>query len=126
WNSAYPYGVGPTFYGVYANRMVNSINESTTEYDGTVGIEDEAAEAINVSVFPNPASDLIAIQFSGIVQERLQVDLLDVTGKLVNQTVINSGQTIAYFDVQTLYAGSYMVRINSSQGAITRKVVITR
>ncbi len=32
WNSAYPYVVGPTFYGEYANRSVNSINEATTVY----------------------------------------------------------------------------------------------
>jgi hypothetical protein len=29
WNSAYPYAVGPTFYGVYANRKVLYVTEST-------------------------------------------------------------------------------------------------
>ena len=37
WNSAYPYAVGPTFYGVYSNSLVNNINESTTVYISTVG-----------------------------------------------------------------------------------------
>ncbi|MFT6166485.1 MAG: hypothetical protein ACJAV5_000145 [Vicingaceae bacterium] len=32
WNSAYPYLVGPTFYGTYANRKVTSINETTTRF----------------------------------------------------------------------------------------------
>ena len=32
WNSAYPYAVGPTFYGVYANASVNNISEPTTIY----------------------------------------------------------------------------------------------
>lgn len=35
WNSAYPYVVGPTFYGLSADRKVNSVAESTTVYDGT-------------------------------------------------------------------------------------------
>jgi hypothetical protein len=32
WNSAYPYVVGPTFYGVYANRSVNTVPAGTTIY----------------------------------------------------------------------------------------------
>jgi len=32
WNSAYPYVVGPTYYGVYSNRKVASITESVTTY----------------------------------------------------------------------------------------------
>ena len=34
WNSAYPYVVGPTFYGVYAKAQVTSITETVTEYKG--------------------------------------------------------------------------------------------
>ncbi len=34
WNSAYPYVVGPTFYGVKNVTRVTSINETTTTYNG--------------------------------------------------------------------------------------------
>ena len=34
WNSAYPYVVGPTFYGVYAKAQVTAITESVTQYTG--------------------------------------------------------------------------------------------
>ncbi len=39
WNSAYPYVVGPTFYGVYANRKVNNISETTTIYTVPVFVD---------------------------------------------------------------------------------------
>ncbi len=35
WNSAYPYVVGPTFYGVYAKAQVTSITETVKQYTGS-------------------------------------------------------------------------------------------
>ena len=57
---------------------------------------------MNFSVFPNPGADLIAIQVNGLNHSDLQVDLTDMAGKKIRKTVIRAGQTIAYFDVQTL------------------------
>jgi hypothetical protein len=34
--------------------------------------------------------------------------------------------TIAYFDTQALYAGTYFVRISSGQAQTTRKVVVQK
>jgi hypothetical protein len=57
----------------------------------------------------------------------LEVTLLDANGRKIYQTEISKGQTIAYFDIQTLYSGLYYVTIASSNGAIeTRKVMITK
>lgn len=126
WNSTYPYVVGPTFYGVAANRKVNSINEATTVYSGTTGITENEFKQMNISIFPNPASDLIAIQLSNLVEDDLLVELLDISGKLVNSTKVNKGSTIAYFDVQTVYAGTYFIRISNNSLNTTKKVIITK
>ncbi len=126
WNSAYPYIVGPTFYGQSANRLVNSISESTTVYDGTTAISDISFTRLNISIFPNPASDLIAIQINGLVEDDLNVKLLDLSGRLVQSTKINKGSTIAYFDVQTLYDGTYLVVISNNNQKIARKVIINK
>ena len=52
WTSAYPYVVGPTYYGNYANRSVNSITEPTTVYTTTSTNETNLAN-LNINVFPN-------------------------------------------------------------------------
>lgn len=111
WNSAYPYAVGPTFYGQYQNAAVSSISEAVTVYTSTTGISEEQFQALNVNVFPNPATDLIAVQIGGLMEENVEVQLVDLTGKLVTSTTINAGQTIAYFDVATVYAGTYFVKV---------------
>lgn len=126
-NSAYPYAVGPTFYGVYTDRKVSTVSETTTIYDEvTVGLAQDDFKNLEVSVFPNPNSDLIAVQVRGLAAKNLPVQLLDLSGKLIEQTTINKGSTIAYFNVQTLYAGTYMVRIGEGQRAVNRRVVISR
>lgn len=124
WNSAFPYAVGPTFYGVYANREVSSITESVTLYNGTTGGSELDINDMNFNIFPNPATDLIAIQVGGVLQEDLEVNLIDMMGRTVATTQINSGQTIAYFNVDTIYAGSYIVRIVSDTGTRDKKIII--
>lgn len=58
WNSAYPYVVGPTFYGVFENRKVTSVTESTTVYPkNTIGIGKNFLDNMHISVFPNPSAD---------------------------------------------------------------------
>lgn len=123
-NSAFPYTVGPTFYGVYANREVTSISEPVTVYESTADLTDVNLNEVNVNVFPNPATDLIAIQIGGVIKENLDVNLIDMTGRIVASTKINAGQTIAYFDVETVYAGSYLIKISSASNSIDRKVII--
>ena len=126
WNSAYPYVVGPTFYGVSTNRQVNSVDEPTMDYNITTPISEVAFNNLDISIFPNPASDLIAIQINGLVDEDFQIDLVDVSGKMVSASKISRGSTIAYFDTQTIYQGTYLIKISSANYSVVRKVVIAK
>lgn len=127
WNSAYPYAVGPTFYGVYANRKVTSITETVTTYTvATTGIYDQSLANVNVTVFPNPSSDLIAVQINDLNRENLDVELYDISGKLVQKTTLYQGTTIAYFDTKTLYAGQYFVRLGKNGSFISKTIVIEK
>lgn len=126
WNSAYPYVVGPTFYGNSENRRVNNVNESTTVYTGSTAISKSEFAAMNFTILPNPATDLIAVQVAGLTTDDLQVELIDLTGKTILQSKISAGTTIAYFDVQTVYAGTYFVRISGDGNSTTRKVLVLK
>ena len=125
WNSAYPYAVGPTFYGLKTASKVASITEATTTYSPlTAGLSGSGMDAIGVTVFPNPASDLIAIQVSGMLRTNLPVSLHDMTGRLLQQTQIAQGSTIWHLDTRTLHDGAYLVRIGSGNEVVTRSVQI--
>jgi len=72
WNSTYPYLVGPTYYGVKSASKVTSITEPTTIYTSTAGISQSELDQLTIQLVPNPASDLVAIQVKGLVDENLQ------------------------------------------------------
>ncbi|MBU2019872.1 MAG: YHYH protein [Bacteroidetes bacterium] len=125
WNSAYPYAVGPTFYGIATDRKVSSVTESTTVFSN-VGISEMDLKNTNINIFPNPASDLIAIQVNDLVKEEIKLELIDLTGKVIQTKAIMPGSTMAYFDVQTVYAGTYLVRLSNGQGYVSEKVTVVK
>lgn len=125
WNSTYPYAVGTTFYGTRADRKVTSITETTTVYNTTTSSVNYL-NGLDINIFPNPATDLIAIQIGSLVTEDVTVELLDVTGKLIKSTQISKGQTVAYFDVQTVYEGTYFVKLSNGMSSTSNIIVITR
>ncbi|MCB0795703.1 MAG: YHYH protein [Flavobacteriales bacterium] len=123
WNSAYPYVIGPTFYGQYSNALVASITEPTTVYTGGTGIRDEALNALGIQLFPNPASDLLALQVQGLLKSTLTVEVYDVTGKRVAASSIPQGSTIWYLDTSTLHPGTYTVLLSNGSSEIRERFV---
>ena len=120
-NSAYPYMIGTTYYGVYANRKVTSVTETTTTY---LANDSFALNNLDITVFPNPATDLIVVQMGSLVSQNYTIDLIDINGKVVLTNKINQGQTLSYLDVQTIHSGVYFVRISDGKNNKSTKVII--
>ena len=121
-NSAYPYAVGPTFYGVKSAGKVTSITEAVTTYTSTAGIDEEATTSFNI--FPNPAADILIVQASGLHATDIVAELVDINGKVIQTQTILSGSTLCYFNVGTIYSGTYFVHIKSGAKNASYSVVI--
>jgi hypothetical protein len=127
WNSAYPYAVGPTFYGVKNATKVTSITESVSTYTpAPLGIATNAISNLQINIFPNPASDLLAIQIGKAMQNNINIALYDITGKLIKKDIIYQGSTIGYFDTKTIYTGEYVIQITDGVNTISKNVMITK
>jgi hypothetical protein len=122
WNSAYPYLIGPTYYGVVTGAKVNSVTESTTVYNPANNVAENQISALKV--FPNPANDLIIVQAIGLVQNDLVLTLTDIQGKRIATQEILAGSTMAFFDVSTLYAGTYFISYTDANGKQSKAVII--
>ena len=125
-NSAYPYLIGPNYYGIKTGAKVVTVTETTTTYNSPLSLKENNLNNKTISVFPNPASDIIAIQVRDLVSNKLSVELFDIAGKLIKTTEINAGQTIAYFDVQDIYNGTYLVKISDGENSISKKIIINK
>ncbi|CAI8276885.1 MAG: Uncharacterised protein [Owenweeksia sp. TMED14] len=124
WNSSYPYLIGPTFYGNASNRKVSSISQSTTIYSSSVG--EYEIKDIDISIYPNPSSELIAIQYNGLVEYDIEIELIDEVGRTVKSKRIGKGSTIAYFDLKSIYQGFYTVRLTTNSNQIIKKIQIVK
>lgn len=134
WNSAYPYIVGPTFYGIvqednFTNAGDNNvtISEPVQTFDpNTVGTNEIDFNNLNMVVYPNPASDLIAIQVKGLLKKDLDVIMHDINGKLIQKTQIKKGSTMWYLDTRTVYNGQYIITITDGVSVMKEKVLIQK
>lgn len=80
------------------------------------------------SMYPNPASSYVLLNF-GIGQNTvLDLALLDINGKLVKKiskpTSLSSGNYVQEFDVSDVNPGVYFVQINTNQKPILRKLIV--
>jgi hypothetical protein len=125
WNSAYPYIVGPTFYGVRTPAKVTAVTETVSTYSPSTSLV-MGKEMPKISIMPNPASEVLAVQISNGQQQDVKVELIDLQGRIVVVQSIFAGSTMAHFDVRKLYGGDYLVRIFTPQGSFVERVVILK
>jgi len=84
---------------------------------GTVGIDENTLEG--VSVYPNPSEGVINVTNTN--NENNSIEVLDVTGKVVYQSVVNTATSI---DLSSNGTGVYFVKVSNENGSIVEKVVI--
>lgn len=125
WNSAYPYAVGPTFYGTKTVTTVSAIPTGLTSYTAT-GVNELSPEELNLAVYPNPASDVLLVQSKVAGKINRTVELIDVTGRVIQTQTLFQGSTMCYFDLQTVYEGVYFVRVNDETNTKTTKIIVGR
>jgi hypothetical protein len=122
WNSAYPYIVGPTFYGSRVVAKVTTIVEPVTTYLPSTGL---ANIKTSIIVSPNPATEFVAIQLGGLQNEDVQLELIDLQGKIIQSDKIVQGSTITYFDVRKLYDGFYFIKVTGKNFSKIEKIKIS-
>ena len=115
----------PTFYGNVTGSKVNSINETTTNYDSTLGLGDFDENSFNLKVYPNPAQDFIAIQ-SNLLNKKLKLELFNELGQVVLKSEILPASTLSIMETHTLYNGLYFLKVSDHKNAKSYKIIIKK
>lgn len=119
-NSAYPYVVGPYFYGNKTGGKVTTISETTTTYlDTNSFIFNEN----NINIYPNPSTGILTIQMD-FTDENLQVELLNELGQIVKSGTLYQGTTLCAFETDNLTNGIYFLKISNTKDNYTQKIII--
>ena len=80
----------------------------------STGIEENVALEINV--FPNPATDILNITSSETISE---IEIVNVIGQVVKRLEVNSDNAVC--DVEELTAGVYVVRIRTASATLSQR-----
>ena len=83
-------------------------------------IKPQIKEEINISVAPNPSTEYVNIQFSGV--EQLQLKMVDALGNVITREVLTSSRKL---NVSDLNSGIYFLVFEApGSKSITRKLVV--
>ena len=84
-------------------------------------------EPLSFKLYPNPAKDIVVVQFSEALENNAEIILVDVQGKVIMQIKTEIGQQSLLLDTSTLSPGLYFCEIKGSEAMNrTEKLVIIR
>jgi hypothetical protein len=111
--------LGPGAFHIYT-----TVKQPTPEEGIVVGLESEALLTDAISVYPNPASQLVHIHMGEDISGPLSVTLMSMTGqRLIAQQYAQPEEI--WLNTETLKPGFYLVEINTLRGKAIKKVLIT-
>jgi len=83
----------------------------------------EAKLFSNLSVFPNPAQNLLSIQFALHTQQAMDIELLDMVGQVIWSEKMTTAKGSTEIDLIDLSSGVYLLQLKTEAGVVARKVV---
>ncbi|MEJ5245768.1 MAG: T9SS type A sorting domain-containing protein [Bacteroidota bacterium] len=105
------YSVGQVFYTTnsYANTSVVQGVQQPYEISVVSSVDEAKSITLLVSAYPNPATDYLQLQIEGEMIGNLSYQLVDITGKLLqNQQILNNQTTII---ISNYVSSTYFLKV---------------
>jgi hypothetical protein len=129
-----------TFMPASGKIMVMGVNGSNSSYftgtdktyiltpQITIGTREIAKNLYDITCYPNPAIDELNLKFNSKNAEKLSIDILDLTGQLVQQETKFTTKGIQTCSLNTgnLPNGYYLIRIVLAENTYTKSFTIAR
>lgn len=112
-----------TFYDLNLSAIPASF---TVKFNAvqSVGIKEHAAYS-KFNIKPNPASDYIEMSNLPASRSEIEVEVLNIVGKVVAEKIINSSEGKERIEISHLQSGIYFVRIKTDQKySETQKLIV--
>ena len=94
------------------------IPRSVSDFSHSSGIENQNADELKVSVYPNPASDFVNINATFPMT---RITVIDLLGKTVATVIPGQGQTKIY--TGSFSKGIYILKVDSETDSYTARIV---
>ena len=93
---------------------------------GTTGIKNEAQTIHDMNVFPNPATNHLAVTFNTTATTHMQIQLVDISGRVVFEKAEDAaqGNNMLNINVSGYSKGIYFLTLRSENTTQVKKIVI--
>lgn len=118
-----------TQIGNYKAKITNAQNCYSFTNEVTVnptGIDDYEFETNSIFLFPNPAEDIVYVMLGTTVMKDTQLEVCDLTGKVVASYTVKAGDQKVQINVSILAQGTYLVRLQGRTWSNTERLLINR
>lgn len=115
--------VGDDGAGLYLYRNI------TPQLIALPVFDDLPNAGLHLSLGPNPANPLTVASFELRVASDIDLQVFDISGKLVKTLasgILPAGSHRFIWDATSTASGTYLVRLNTAQDAITQKIIIVK
>ena len=130
-NAAFRCTFYPSSYSGFNNQLFSSptIIENSNSVSSTctlsTTIDEETLGEETVFVYPNPAKEFINVEFSGLSDENISIEIIDVFGKVVQKENRKNENDMFNLNISSLAAGYYLLKISSGYSVIQKKIIIS-
>lgn len=115
--------LGEVVIDTYDNGT-NILTQGFHQTQLTVTSVEESLSDVRMNMYPNPTSEFLNIEL-GNNENDINLQLFDMSGKLVHKDVINAYDTKYVLPMQSVATGNYLVQMQSVDGKMntTHKVM---
>lgn len=119
----FPYFIGPEFYGETASG--NTIPNNAEEFDPagcTITNTDNPIQESAFSIYPNPASNQISLDFTQMKGQDFEVEIFNVNGQRVYNGILSkSGKETINLQLES---GFYQLKVSSENAKATEVLIV--
>ena len=114
--------VAPYFAGEVGTYVLDLSLFRTT----ASGVENSGISG-KLAIYPNPAKDMVTLDWSAISGEVQSVSLLNLQGQIISTEAIAAGnQPIHTVSLKNIAAGIYFVKLQTTAGVVTKKIIVDK
>jgi PKD repeat protein len=92
-----------------------------------VGTNEPESAWDRIAIYPNPASDMVNVEFTNFLNEQATISIYNLIGELVYAEKVNpSFNDIVQIDLTSLKSGIYMVNVNDGTKMVSEKISLIK
>lgn len=121
-NTLYVYLKDNTIYSVDVSSLSISNNGDKTLQNEVI----EYINALNVSIFPNPTTDILHIEYTLPSDDDIQIDVYNLSGQIEEVLYREkqlAGKNAITLNVENIPKGTHLLQIHGNKSSITKTLI---